>query len=127
MRTMERRVHEVLSPVDTERRPRAKTLRMPFMRSTRSPCRLSRMVSQMPKAMQSNGLSKTRLKLVMSAACRPCDSGHRGHKVVKCLAAEHLHERRMRVAILGSHPQRPWFIRRSSWLLYYDTANVDKA
>jgi hypothetical protein len=40
--------------------------------------------------------------------------------------AERLDERPMRVAIISSHPRPQWFIRRSSWPSYYDTANVDK-
>jgi hypothetical protein len=35
--------------------------------------------------------------------------------------------RSMRAAIIRTHPRRQWFIRRSSWLLYYHTANIDKA
>jgi len=33
----------------------------------------------------------------------------------------------MRVAIISSDARRQWFIGRSSWPLYYYTANVDKA
>jgi hypothetical protein len=42
-------------------------------------------------------------------------------------AAELLRERSVRVAVFRDHARRQWFIRRSSWLLYYHTVNNDKA